>query len=189
MFVALEGIDTSGKSTQIRLLHDEFPEAIMTQEPSDSDFGKAVRELALNSDDNATQALLFMSDRAQHAKHTLNAHENALIISDRSLISGIAYAHALDMSLAIAINLAISPRPNLVVILKTNEAILRARLGNKAIDNIEKQGVGYLLGVQERIICATKALGAEYLIIPCDKPQDEICATIAGAIRQMRNAR
>lgn len=60
MYVAIEGIDTSGKSTQIELLKTIYKNAIFIQEPSDSIMGKKIRELALfGSLDNTTQALLL----------------------------------------------------------------------------------------------------------------------------------
>lgn len=183
MFIALEGVDTSGKSTQIALLRLLYPSAIFTQEPTSGTFGTKIRSMTLFGEiDNATQTLLFAADRASHAKTTLFPNRHRLIISDRSLISGIAYARELDFDLVVRLNCAISPLPDLVIVLETSEAILEKRLNLKACDNIESCGVGYLLGVQKRIFRAIEALGIECVKIPCDLEKDKICEKICQEI-------
>ncbi|RAX51491.1 dTMP kinase [Helicobacter sp. 16-1353] len=183
MYVAIEGIDTSGKSTQIYLLKNIYKNAIFTQEPSNSDFGKQIRELALFGNlNNTTQALLFMADRANHTKEILLPNKHQLIISDRSLISGIAYAQSLDFELLININLAISILPDLVIVLEHNEDILKERLSKKKSDNIEQNGIKYLLDIQRRILESIDRLNIEHIKIPCYKDEKEILNIICNKI-------
>jgi len=47
MYIAIEGIDTAGKSTQIERLRKHFPEAIITKEPGGTEAGKEIREIVL----------------------------------------------------------------------------------------------------------------------------------------------
>jgi len=49
MYIAIEGIDTAGKSTQIELLSRNFPDAIITKEPGATKIGKEIRELVLSA--------------------------------------------------------------------------------------------------------------------------------------------
>lgn len=184
-YVVLEGIDTTGKSTQIALLRGQYKNAIFTKEPSGGDFGTMIRNLALHSNlDNLTQTMLFLADRANHTERVIAPNINAgrLVISDRSLISGVAYCDSLSFDLALQVNRAVSKTPDLAVILETNEAILRSRLSKKENDNIESRGLEYLLEVQKRIIKTAESLGVKTLKIPCDKPQDEILAMICAKI-------
>ena len=182
-YVVIEGIDTTGKSTQIALLAKRYKNALFTKEPSDSDFGNAIRALALHGNlSNLTQCMLFLADRANHTQTRIATNANRLIISDRSLISGIAYADSLDFDLALQINRAVAKMPDLAVILETNEAILKARLSQKDNDNIESRGIAYLLEVQNRIIKTAKRLGIKTLKIPCDKPKEEILEMICAEI-------
>lgn len=182
-YVVIEGIDTVGKSTQIELLKRHYNNAIFTKEPSDSEFGKMIRDLALHKNlSNLTQTMLFLADRANHTQNTIKPHSNSLIISDRSFISGVAYADSLDFDLALQINCKVAILPHLVVILETNEKILDSRLKQKQNDNIESRGISYLLAVQSRIIKATEALNIKNIRILCDKSKDEILATIIKAI-------
>ena len=156
-YVVLEGIDTTGKSTQIALLRGRYKNAIFTKEPSGSDFGIMIRNLALHGSSgdisNLTQTMLFLADRANHTERVIAPNINAgrLVISDRSLISGVAYCDSLSFDLALQVNRAVSKTPDLAVILETNEAILRSRLAQKENDNIESRGLEYLLEVQKRI--------------------------------------
>lgn len=182
-YIVLEGIDTTGKSTQIALLCERYRDAIFTKEPSEGDFGATIRNLALHGDlSNLTQCMLFLADRAHHTQTLIAPNAGRLIISDRSLISGVAYADSLDFDLALQINRAVAKMPDLAVILETNEAILKARLSQKNSDNIESRGIAYLLEVQERIIKTAQNLGVKTLQIPCDKPKEEILEIICNGI-------
>ena len=187
-YIVIEGIDTTGKSTQIALLQGRYKHAIFTKEPSDSDFGNAIRALALHGNlSNLTQCMLFLADRAHHTQTRIAPNAHRLIISDRSLISGIAYAESLDFELALQINRAVAKMPDLAVILETNEAILRERLSQKENDNIESRGIAYLLEVQNRIIKTAHFLGVKTLQIPCDKPKDEILEIICDEIDSIKS--
>ena len=187
-YVVLEGIDTTGKSTQIALLRERYKNAIFTKEPSDGDFGATIRNLALHGDlSNLTQCMLFLADRAHHTQTLIAPNAERLIISDRSLISGVAYADSLDFELALQINYAVAKMPDLAVILETNEAILSARLSQKNSDNIESRGIEYLLEVQGRIIKTAESLGVKTLQIPCDKPKEEILEMICKGIDSLES--
>lgn len=49
MYIAIEGIDTAGKSTQIKALSKYFPNAIITKEPGATEIGKEIREMVLSA--------------------------------------------------------------------------------------------------------------------------------------------
>lgn len=182
MYIALEGVDKVGKSTQVKLLKEKYPNAIFTQEPSCDKFGKIIRNLALSKVDNITQTLLFMADRARHNKNILLPNKDKLIISDRSLISGIAYGIGFDYEQLKKINLQISTLPDLVIILVAKKETLESRLKNKKLDNIEKQGINFLLNVQGRIIKTTDELQLKYLHINCEENENTILNKIIKKI-------
>jgi len=95
MYIAIEGIDTAGKSTQIEALAKNFQDAIITKEPGATAIGKEIRELVLSARAQSKEAefLLFLADRAEHVKEVVEPNiDTKMIISDRSAISGIAYA-------------------------------------------------------------------------------------------------
>ena len=85
--VTFEGVDGAGKSTQISLLKEAYPDAIITKEPGGTKFGQSLRNLILNGSDISFRAevLLFLADRAQHYEKVIKPNKNSLILSDRAL--------------------------------------------------------------------------------------------------------
>jgi dTMP kinase len=92
LFLTLEGIDGSGKSTQMRLLAEALRrdghEVLTTFEPGDTNIGRIVRQavLEIHEDvDPMAEILLFASDRAQHVQHLIRPalSEGKIVISDR----------------------------------------------------------------------------------------------------------
>lgn len=192
MYIALEGIDTCGKSTQIKYLKDKYAQAIITREPGGSVLGTHIRELILKEQtleqdacmDFKTEFLLFLADRAEHTAKIIKPNQDKLIISDRSLISGIAYAK--DILQAKEFNLFATDNilPDLVIILKLDEKTLRYRLGQKPNDTIEQRGVQYLLDIQKNIENITKDLKCDLEIIDASNSIESIHNTISNLINQ-----
>lgn len=156
MYVVFEGIDGVGKSTQIELLKQSYPKAIFTLEPGATPLGKHLRELLLNKPyalDKKTEFLLFLSDRARHYEEVLRPNKNQLIISDRSFISGMAYAKEFDLQTLFHLNAFALDNffPDKIIFLKANAELIESRFSNKKLDSIEKRGMAYFLAVQTRL--------------------------------------
>jgi dTMP kinase len=101
MYIVFEGIDGSGKSTQINLLknylEDNGLKVECVVEPTDEPVGKLIRELLTQKEsttDNMqkTLGLLFAADRMQ-LMNKINSYENEgkIVLSDRSFYSSLAY--------------------------------------------------------------------------------------------------
>ena len=73
MYIAIEGIDTAGKSTQIKALSSHFSQAVITKEPGATEIGKEIREMVLSARAKSKKAefLLFLADRAEHIKEVI----------------------------------------------------------------------------------------------------------------------
>ena len=100
LFVAFEGGDGAGKSTQAALLvsslRDRGRDVVQTREPGGTEVGAAIRQLLLEPDsaiDAKAEALLFAADRAQHVAQVIRPalERGAVVVSDRFLASSIAY--------------------------------------------------------------------------------------------------
>lgn len=189
MYIAIEGIDTAGKSTQINNLKKHFPHAIITKEPGATDIGKEIREMVLSARTKSKKAefLLFLADRAEHIKEVIEPNINEMIISDRSAVSGVAYALVqgeIDKKDLVALNnfATNSIYPQKVFLLKLTKEELEYRLSQKELDGIELRGSEYLLNIQDAIIEAASLLNLELVLIDATQNIDSITQEILNNI-------
>lgn len=190
MYIAIEGIDTAGKSTQIAALSECYPDAIVTKEPGATAIGKEIREMVLSARAQSKKAefLLFLADRAEHIKEVIEPNiSEKMIISDRSAVSGVAYAliqGEIDKKELVALNnfATNNTYPSQVFLLRLTKEELKYRLSQKELDGIELRGSEYLLRIQDAIIEATKLLGLELTIIDATKNREEITQEILNNI-------
>lgn len=113
-FIVFEGIDGSGKSTQISLLNKKLAEynikCYTTMEPTDSPFGSLIHQIMIGriKTDNKVIAAMFVADRLDHLINDVNGivhkiREGTTVISDRYYFSSYAY-HSIDMPMEDVIN-------------------------------------------------------------------------------------
>jgi dTMP kinase len=102
-FITFEGIDGSGKSTQLRMLASVLRlsglDVVTTREPGGTSLGKRLREVLLDSQeqvDPLAELLLYAADRAQHVRSLLRPalESNHIILSDRYADATVAYQGA-----------------------------------------------------------------------------------------------
>ncbi|MDO8452997.1 MAG: dTMP kinase [Sulfurimonas sp.] len=189
MYITIEGIDTAGKSTQIAKLSQAFPYAIITKEPGGTVIGKEIREMVLSTKAQSKKAefLLFLADRAEHIKEVIEPNLEKMIISDRSVVSGVAYAliqGEISQTAILHLNRFATNGiyPEKVFLLKLTKEELEFRLSQKELDGIELRGSEYLLKIQDAIVEASKLLGLELVEIDATKTIDEITQEILKSI-------
>ncbi|WP_324170545.1 dTMP kinase [Sulfurimonas sp.] len=185
MYIAIEGIDTSGKSTQIQMLTKHFPNAIITKEPGGTKVGEKIRDIVLSAETKSKKAefLLFLADRAEHIKEVIEPNIKKTIISDRSVVSGVAYALIQDEISQTAIlhlnRFATNGiYPQKVFLLKLTKEELEFRLSQKELDGIELRGSEYLLKIQDSIVEASILLNLDLVTIDATKSIEEITKII-----------
>jgi dTMP kinase len=109
LFLAFEGIDGSGKSTQVKLLAEKLTGAghkvFTTCEPTDGPIGKMIRDIFNHrmEGDHRTIAALFVADRLEHLLNKSNGilrklEEGFTVITDRYYFSSYAY-HSVHMDM------------------------------------------------------------------------------------------
>ena len=167
-FIVFEGIDGSGKTTQINKLSkwlistDLIPEnnkLVITREPGGTKLGKSIRSLLLDasiekSPDSITELLLYAADRSQHVNEIIRPtlDQGDWVISDRFCGSTLAYqgyGRKLDINLikdleAIATQ-GIAPDITFLLDIPIEESIRRRT--NRKDDRIEKEGREFLSNV------------------------------------------
>jgi dTMP kinase len=107
VFICIEGLDGSGKTTQAKLLTKKLCKAgynaIYTAEPSQGKIGKFIRKRLFEQERMPTsvEALLFAADRIEHVQNTIAPalKEGKIVISDRYVYSSLAYQGSAGLSL------------------------------------------------------------------------------------------
>lgn len=185
MYIAIEGVDTAGKSTQISELQKKYPDAVITKEPGATEVGKEIREIVLSAKTSSKKSefLLFLADRAEHVKEVIEPNLDKMIISDRSAVSGVAYALIqgdIDKKDLVELNnfATNNTYPKKVFLLRLSKEELEYRLSQKELDGIELRGSEYLLKIQDAIIEASKLLDIELIEIDATKSISDITSKI-----------
>jgi dTMP kinase len=155
MYICLEGIDGSGKSTQIELLvkwlDDCGIEALMVFEPTESPAGKLIREMlqnpnAVKNNFQNTLALLFAADRIILMDKIEKAEkEGKIVVSDRCFYSSMVYQN--DGDWIETIN-KFAKRPDLVLLLDIDAETAISRCEGK--DSFED--IDFLIKIRERYL-------------------------------------
>lgn len=157
-FISFEGIEGSGKSTQVKALAEYLRskghKVIETVEPGGTRIGNKIRELLLepeNHMDPMAELLLYYSSRAQHVREVIYPAilENSIVITDRFVDSTVAYqgyARGIDLGLISKLNEIVVPdmKPFLTFLLDLDveEGLRRNRRAQKE-DRFELETVEF----------------------------------------------
>ncbi len=193
MYIAIEGIDTAGKSTQIARLAEAYPDAIITKEPGATKIGEKIRDIVLSGEVQSAKAefLLFLADRAEHMQEVVRPNLDKLVISDRSVVSGVAYAlvqESISQTAILHLNRFATDGnyPEILFLLQLSEKELTFRLSQKELDGIELRGTEYLLGIQDALIKAAELLEIELVIIDASNTIEDITEEIINKIKDTK---
>lgn len=147
LLISFEGLDGSGKTTQMALLADWLEERgvpfIRTREPGGSPLGVEIRQLLFGSSDISivplAEAFLFQADRAQHFETVVlpALEQGTLVITDRCYDSSIAYqgaARGVGTELVERLSLLATKgrSPDLTILLDLDPAEVSARTNLEA---------------------------------------------------------
>lgn len=134
LYISFDGIDGAGSTTHTRLLANWLAsnglKVYVTKEPTTGRIGSVIRNYLRDEDAHpAIDALLFAADRVEHSiliKKFLE--EGFMVISDRSLISSLAYQHAqgLELKWLLEIN-KFSFKPDIPIILDVSPIVSLSR--------------------------------------------------------------
>lgn len=150
LFIALEGIDGSGKSTQTKLLTEQLTsqghKVYSTFEPTDNQIGKLIRNILKGNAkaDHRIIAGLFVADRLDHLLNSAygivkKLEEGFTVITDRYCFSSYAYQGAhMNMDWVIQANAMSAEilRPDINIFIDVAPEVSIQRLHNNR-DNIE----------------------------------------------------
>jgi dTMP kinase len=186
LFIAFEGGDGAGKSTQARLLRAWLEglghTVVVTREPGGTDFGRTVRELVLHGDHVAprAEALLFAADRAHHVETLIRPAlgRGEVVITDRYMDSSIAYQGAgrdlgVDEVRELNVWATGGLMPTLTVLVDLPTAVGRARRGG-VHDRLEAEADDFHGAVREHFLTLAAADPGRYLVVDGELSRDQI---------------
>lgn len=196
MLITFEGIDGSGKSTQIDLLKDKLQKAghkvVVLREPGGTDISELIRGMLLNPEieiDPVTELLLFSSARSQLMAEKVKPllAENAVVILDRFYDSTTAYQGygrgSLPLEQVHQINAVASHSiaPYLTFYLKLSLEESAKRTAHMQKDRMEKSGEAFF----RRVIQGFDDLAERenrFVTIDASQSQDQVHAQIVEHI-------
>ncbi len=157
--IVFEGIDGTGKTTQLRLLAKALAKrghcVVTTREPTDGQFGRRIRDLYKNRESiSPRQELeLFLDDRREHIREMIRpAMENGeIVLCDRYILSTVAYqgAAGLDVQEIFSSN-SFAPPPDLALLFQAPPRTGIARIidqRREALNDFEQED--YLVRVAD----------------------------------------
>lgn len=159
MFVSLEGIDGSGKSTMLShlepYLKSKALDIVCTREPSGTDLGCAIRDMVLTNKDfnlnDTTILLLMLAARSEHIQKVIKPAlaQGKVVITDRFFDSTIVYqgvASKLPIEMVSKlVNATCDITPDLTILLEIDPltAMKRRFADTGSLDNMEQRGESF----------------------------------------------
>ncbi|HIH76934.1 MAG TPA: dTMP kinase [Methanomassiliicoccales archaeon] len=193
VFIVLEGIDGTGKSTISKKLkawlEEKGREVVLNAEPTGDWLGAAVRRANNEDLDPRTESLLFTADRCQH---TLRIEEmlkqGKVVICDRYYGSTVAYQGAAlekDMgdnavSWLLNLNGPVIRHPDVTILLTSEPKVAMRRVGNRGVPSkFEREG--YLGKVQDNYLMLARE--AKWTVIDSSGKLGEVLESVKKAVQ------
>lgn len=206
LFIAFEGGDGAGKSTQAALLAKTLSDAgrtvLRTREPGGTPVGEKLRSLVLDHGqgeiDAKTEALIFAAARAAHASQVIApaVARGEVVITDRYADSSIAYQGAgrgLGTADITKLNdwAASGLWPDLTVLLDVAPAEGRHRrtAGDAAEDRLESEPDDFHASIRAAFLDLAAASPERYLVLPANSAVEELAGAVGRRITELLQER
>lgn len=196
VFVAFEGGEGSGKSTQARLLADWVESighrALLTREPGGTEVGATLRAILLDPATGdlspRTEALIYAADKAEHVDTMIlpALADGTVVITDRYVDSTLAYQgagralHVGELE-SLARWATADLRPHLTVVLDVEPGIGLSRAGEP--DRIEGEPIEFHQRVREHFLELAAADPAHYVVLDAGESPEAIHEQVRVAVR------
>lgn len=204
LFVTLEGIEGSGKSTQAGLLEYSLKSSGIavrrTREPGGTPFAEEIRKLVLNLGEEPvfpeTELLLFLAARAQHVRSLIAPalKDGEVVICDRFSDATLAYQGGGRRAGIAAVRRlndwatgGLQPDRTFLIDLPVQEGIARSRnrQGNFGIDRIEREGAGFLEKVRKAYLSIADEEPERIRVLDGLNPAEALAGIILSDVKSM----
>jgi len=200
LFIALEGGEGAGKSTQVKLLGDWLRatghQVVVTHEPGATVVGRQLRglllDLATGSLSARSEALLYAADRAEHVSTVIvpALQRGAIVVTDRYVDSSIAYQGAgRELPLEDVARLSRwatgGLHPDLTVILDLPPEVGLRRAGQSGLDRVESETLEFHERVRNRYLELATADPRHYAVVDALASPEEVASAIRERIEPL----
>lgn len=197
VFIAMEGGEGAGKTTQARLLsiwlRDQGFDVVMTREPGSTKMGMRLRAMLLDKQSSGlssrAETLLYAADRAQHVAEVIQPalERGAIVVTDRYIDSSLAYQGAgreLKVNEVEELNRWATSDlvPDLTIVLDVPAEIGLTRFASPA-DRIESEPREFHERVRRGFRALAEAEPHRYLVVDGTQSQAEISRKIYDRVR------
>jgi len=180
IFVTFEGIEGSGKSTQVRMLVEYLKEHkldyITTREPGGTPIAESIRTLLLDPGNAemlpATELLLYCASRAQHTGELIlpALASGKIVICDRYYDSTYAYqgaARRLDEQMIETLTkmATFDTQPDLTVLLDVPVQAGLLRIKDRTLDRLEQEDISFHERVRQHYLSIAKKYSSRFLVL------------------------
>lgn len=195
LFIAFEGGDGAGKSTQVGLLVAALAaagrEVVRTRQPGGTGLGARLRDLVLHGGDVAprAEALVFAADKAQHVAEVVAPAlaRGAVVVTDRYTDSSVAYQGAgrdlgADEVDRLQMWAVADLRPDLTVVVDVPADEGRRRRGD-VHDRLESEADAFHDAIRAHFLAIAAGAPERYLVVDGTAPVEQIHAEVVAALR------
>jgi len=198
MFVTFEGIDGSGKSTQLRLLADHLQakghEVIVTREPGGSKGAEDIRRLLVEGDPGRwsaeTEILLFTAARRDHVERLIQPGlaAGAIVVSDRFADSTRVYQGATRGDLRATVDalharmIAMEPDLTLVIDMDPDAALARGLARQSGEDRFEEFGAAFQRKLRDGFLALTEEYPDRARLVDGSRDRQAVAADVAAIV-------
>ena len=194
LYITIEGLDGSGKTTQLEALAGWLADAghtvVATREPGGTEVGVLVRDIVLHHRGDIApraEALLYAADRAHHIATKVRPalERGEVVIQDRYIDSSVAFQGAgrvlgADEVRRLSEWATGGLYPQLTVLLDLDPTVARQRIdaAQKVFDRIEAEAIDFSVRVRAAYLDMADAEPERWLVLDATLPADELAAAI-----------
>ncbi len=204
VFVAFEGADGSGKSTQASLLAEHLRSrglgpVTVTREPGGTEAGRAMRSVLLDGEGVAarSEALLFAADRAHHVAALVGPalERGEVVITDRYIDSSLSYQAAgrelpRDEIAQLSRWATEGLVPHLTIVLDIDPQTAAARTASRGEQNhLDSADIEFRRRVRESFLDLAAKEPSRYIVIDADRTAAQIAADVHAAVDRLLSTR
>jgi dTMP kinase len=198
MVITFEGIEGSGKTTQLSLLASYLEgkglPVLRTREPGGTELGEALRELLLRPElkiPPLAELLIFMAIRAHHVEEVIlpALKEQRIVLCDRFIDATYAYqgyGRGIDLTIIETLNRFVTKgiRPNLTVLLDCDVRTGRARKRGHGADRFERESGRFHSRVRRGYIRLSKTEASRFFVVDARRDVMEVQMEIRRKVEE-----